>query len=79
MFLCHLIGGNLEIQEMECFPRFRCVHIDFPGKEILHATLVKYRKKPPLLEMVRTALDFDASYEDLDQSLFYSKRDSVRF
>ena len=29
---------NLEIKDTECFPRFTCIHINFPGKEILQAT-----------------------------------------
>ena len=53
---------TLEIKDTECFPRFKCIHIDFPGKEILHAI----------------ALDFDASYESLDAPLFHSDKDRVR-
>ena len=45
--------GSLEIKETECFFIFKCIHIDFPGKEIMQATLIN------------TALDFDASYEEL--------------
>ena len=28
----------LEIKEIECFPKFKCIHIDFPGKYIHQAT-----------------------------------------
>ena len=65
---------NLEIEDTKCFLCLKCFHINFSGKEILHVTLAKYRKKPILLEMVNTALDFDASYEDLEKPLFYSER-----
>ena len=61
---------NLEINESECFPHFKCIHIDFPGKEILQAIVAKYRKKPVLLEMVNAALDFDVSDEELETPLF---------
>ena len=61
---------SLEIKDTECFPQFRCIHIDFPGKDILQATLTKYRKKPLLLGMVNAAFDFDASDEDVDTPLF---------
>ena len=44
--------GNLEIKDTECFPCFTCIHVHFPGKEILQATLAKYRKKTLVLEMV---------------------------
>ena len=27
--------GCLEIKDMDCFPRFKCIHFDFPGKKIL--------------------------------------------
>ena len=50
--------GSPDIKETECFPRFRCIHTDFPGKKILQATLAKYRKKTQLLGMVNAALDF---------------------
>ena len=62
--------GNLEIKETNCFSLFKCVHIDFPGNQILQATLTKYRKKPVLLEMVHAALNFEASYEELDKLCF---------
>ena len=47
--------ASLESKDVECSPRFKCIHIDFPGKEILHATLTKYRKKINHLEMVYAA------------------------
>ena len=62
---------NLEIKNSECFPHLKCIHINFPGKEILQATLAKYRKKPRVLEMVNAALDFDASSEELEKPLFF--------
>ena len=30
----------LEIKDIECFLIFKCIYIDFPGKEILQATLI---------------------------------------
>ena len=70
--------GSLDTKKTECFPHFKCIHVDFPGKDILHAALAKYRKKPNMLAMVNAAQDFYASYESLEEPLFYSDRDNVR-
>ena len=47
--------------------RFKCIHIDFPGKEILQATLAKYRKKSIILNMVNSVQDYDTSFESLEK------------
>ena len=59
--LCATWFGKSRNKGAECFPHFKCIHIDFPGKDILHATLA--------LNTCNSALDFDASYESLDQLL----------
>ena len=55
--------GCLEIKDIECFPQFKCVHLHFPGPEILQATLNKYREKSLQIKLVDIAQDFNASLE----------------
>ena len=69
---------NLEIKDSECLSRVTFIHINFPREEILQATLAKYRKKPIILEMVNAALDFYATYEESEKTLFYSDKNSAR-
>ena len=65
-------------QGVACFPKIRCVHLQFPGPEVLQATLNKYREKSLLIKLVDIAQDFDASLESLEKTLFYSEKGSVR-
>ena len=69
--------ASLEIKDIKCFPRFKYIHIDFPGKEILHTTLSNTRNKTNRLEMVYAVQDYDASFESLEQPLFYSNKNNV--
>ena len=54
------------------------MHLQFLGPKILQTTLNKYREKSLLIKLVAIAQDFDASLESLENSLFYSEKQSDR-
>ena len=58
--------GILEIKDTNSFFLYRCFHTHFPGKDILASNSDKIQKETILLERVNAALDFDASYDDLE-------------
>ena len=53
-----------------CFPKFKCIHLDFPGDEQLKKNLARYRQKEILIHLLDCANNFDASDEELHSEFF---------
>ena len=61
-----------------CYPRFTCIHLDFPGDEQLKKSLTRYRQKELLIHLFECANNFDASDEELHSEFFGVNQDNIR-
>ena len=68
----------ITIGDQLCYPRFTCIHLDFPGDEQLKKNLARYRQKEILIHLFECANNFDASDEELHSEFFGAKQDGVR-
>ena len=66
------------IGDQLCYPRFNCIHLDFPGDEQLKKNLARYRQKEILIHLFECANNFDASDEELHSEFFGAKQDGIR-
>ena len=66
------------IGDQLCYPRFTCIHLDFPGDEQLKKNLARYRQKEILIHLFECANNFDASDEELHSEFFGTKQDGIR-
>ena len=68
----------IKIGNHMCYPKFTCLHLDFPGQEQWKRNLAKYRRKEILIHLFDNANNFDSSEEELHFKLFGEKHDGIR-
>ena len=68
----------VNINDHLCYPKFNCIHLNFPGQEQLKRNLARYRQKDVLIHLFEHANNFDASDEELHSKLFGEKQDGIR-
>ena len=68
----------ITIGDQLCYPKFKCIHLDFPGEEQLKKNLARYRQKELLIHLFKCANNFDASDEELHSEFFGAKQDGIR-
>ena len=68
----------IKIGDQLCYPKFTCVHLDFPGLDQLKRNLARYRQKDVLLHLVENANNFELSDEELHSKLFGERQDGIR-
>ena len=61
-----------------CYPKFTCIHLDFPGLDQLKRNLARYRLKDVVIHLVDNANNFELSDEELHSKLFGEKQDGIR-
>ena len=66
------------IGDQLCYPRFTCIHLNYPGEEQLKKNLARYRQKDILIHLFECANNFDASDEELHSEFFGVKQDGIR-
>ena len=59
----------VNINDHLCYPKFNCIHLNFPGQEQLKRNLARYRQKDVLIHLFEHANNFDASDEELHSKL----------
>ena len=68
----------LKIGDRLCFPKFKCMHLEFPGMEQLKKDLARYRQKEVLIHLFKNANNYSESDEELHSKLFGEKQEGVR-
>ena len=68
----------IKIGDVLCYPKFKCIHLNNPGREQLKKDLHRYRFKEVLIQLFENALDYSASDEFLHFKLFAEKAESLR-
>ena len=68
----------ITIGDQLCYPKFKCIHLDYPGEEQLKKNLARYRQKDILIHLLGCANNFDASDEELHSEFFGVNQDGIR-
>ena len=68
----------ITIGDQLCYPKFKCIHLDYPGDEQLKKNLARYRQKEILIHLFECANNFDASDEELHSEFFGVNQDGIR-
>jgi hypothetical protein len=68
----------ITIGDQLCYPKFKCIHLEFPGDEQLKKNLARYRQKEILIHLLECANNFDASDEELHSEFFGVNQDGIR-
>ena len=68
----------ITIGDQLCYPKFKCIHLDYPGDEQLKKNLARYRQKDILIHLLGCANNFDASDEELHSEFFGVNQDGIR-
>ena len=68
----------ITIGDQSCYPKFKCIHLEFPGEEQLKKNLARYRQKDILIHLLDCANNFDASDEELHSEFFGVNQDGIR-
>ena len=76
MQLAKVIPVN--INDHLCYPKFMCVHLNYPGQEKLKGNVARYRQKDVLILLFENANNFDWSDQELHSKLFCKKQDGIR-
>ena len=68
----------ITISNQLCYPKFKCIHLKFPGEEQLKKNLARYRQKEILIHLLECANNFDASDGELHSEFFGVYQDDIR-
>ena len=68
----------VNIRDHLCYPKFTCMHLNFPEQEQLMRNLARYRQTDALIHLFDNANNFDALDEELHSKLFHKKQDGIR-
>jgi len=68
----------IKIRNQLCYPKFTCIHLNFPGLDQLKRNLARYRQKDVLIHLFDNANNFELLDEELHSKLFGDKQDGIR-
>ena len=66
------------IGDQLCYPKYNCIHLNYPGEEQLKKNLARYKQKDILIHLFQCANNFDASNEELHSEFFGAKQNVIR-
>ena len=68
----------IKIGDVQCYPKFKCIHRVDPRQEQLKKDLHRYRFKEVLIQLFEYAENYSASDEWLHSKLFAEKAEGIK-
>ena len=68
----------IKMGDVQCYHKFKCIHLVDPGQEQLKKDLYRYRFTEMLIRLFEHAENYSASEESLHSKLFAENADSMR-